>query len=309
MTNYNLGYACINSELSERPKKQRVTTNRSMIKRTFKEKGLPYASELTLANCKDLLTILKWNKKNNINFFRMSSNLIPWASDYELTELPDYDLIAEALYQAGLYAAENNIRITTHPDHFNKLTSPKESVILNTIRDLEIHGEMFDMMCLPRTHHAKINIHVGAAYGDKPMATGNFCKNFHRLSESVKTRLTVENDDKPSLYTTEELYNDIHKHINIPIVFDYHHHDLHPGNQSEREALDMALSTWPLDIRPVVHYSESRSVEYGDPKIKPQAHSDTYVRAVNTYGLPMDIMLEAKHKEQALFKMRQLMEE
>lgn len=309
MTNYNLGYACINSELSERPKKQRVTTNRSMIKRTFKEKGLSYASELTLANCKDLLTILKWNKKNNINFFRMSSNLIPWASDYELTELPDYDLIAEALYQAGLYAAENNIRITTHPDHFNKLTSPKESVILNTIRDLEIHGEMFDMMCLPRTHHAKINIHVGAAYGDKPMATGNFCKNFHRLSESVKTRLTVENDDKPSLYTTEELYNDIHKHINIPIVFDYHHHDLHPGEQSEREALDMALSTWPLDVRPVVHYSESRSVEHGDPKIKPQAHSDSYVRAVNTYGLEMDIMLEAKHKEQALFKMRQLMEE
>ena len=309
MTNYNLGYACINSELSERPKKQRVTTNRSMIKRTFKEKGLPYASELTLANSKDLLTILKWNKKNNINFFRMSSNLIPWASDYELTELPDYDLIAEALYQAGLYAAENNIRITTHPDHFNKLTSPKESVILNTIRDLEIHGEMFDMMCLPRTHHAKINIHVGAAYGDKPMATGNFCKNFHRLSESVKTRLTVENDDKPSLYTTEELYNDIHKHINIPIVFDYHHHDLHPGEQSEREALGMALSTWPLDVRPVVHYSESRSVEHGDPKIKPQAHSDSYVRAVNTYGLEMDIMLEAKHKEQALFKMRQLMEE
>jgi len=309
MTNYNLGYACINSELSERPKKQRVTTNRSMIKRTFKEKGLPYASELTLANSKDLLTILKWNKKNNINFFRMSSNLIPWASDYELTELPDYDLIAEALYQAGLYAAENNIRITTHPDHFNKLTSPKESVILNTIRDLEIHGEMFDMMCLPRTHHAKINIHVGAAYGDKPMATGNFCKNFHRLSESVKTRLTVENDDKPSLYTTEELYNDIHKHINIPIVFDYHHHDLHSGQQTEREALDMALSTWPLDVRPVVHYSESRSVEHGDPKIKPQAHSDSYVRAVNTYGLEMDIMLEAKHKEQALFKMRALMEE
>ena len=309
MTNYNLGYACINSELSERPKKQRVTTNRSMIKRTFKEKGLPYASELTLANSKDLLTILKWNKKNNINFFRMSSNLIPWASDYELTELPDYDLIAEALYQAGLYAAENNIRITTHPDHFNKLTSPKESVILNTIRDLEIHGEMFDMMCLPRTHHAKINIHVGAAYGDKPMATGNFCKNFHRLSESVKTRLTVENDDKPSLYTTEELYNDVYKHINIPIVFDYHHHDLHPGNQSEREALDMALATWPVGIRPVVHYSESRSDEYGDPKIKPQAHSDSYVRPVNTYGLEMDIMLEAKHKEQALFKMRQLMEE
>jgi UV DNA damage endonuclease len=307
MSNYNLGYACINMGFSERPKKQRITTNRSMIKRTFKEKGLPYASELTLANCKDLLTILKWNKENNIQFYRMSSNLIPWASEYQLTELPDYELISEALYQAGLYAAENNIRITSHPGPFNKLTSPKESVILNTIRDLEIHGEIFDLMFLERSPYAKINIHVGAAYDDKPMALDNFCKNFKRLSEAVKTRLTVENDDKPSLYTTEELYNDIHKRINIPVVFDYHHHDLHPGGQTEFEALDMALSTWPVGIRPVVHYSESRSDEYGDPRIKPQAHSDSYVRPINTYGLEMDIMLEAKHKELALFKMRELM--
>ena len=71
----------------------------------------------------------------------------------------------------------------------------------------------------------------------------------------------------------------------------------------------MALATWPVGVRPVVHYSESRSDEYADPKIKPQAHSDSYVRPVNTYGLAMDIMLEAKHKELALFKMRELMEE
>ena len=113
MTNYNLGYACINKGFSERPKKQRITTNRSMIKRTFKEKGLPYASELALLNCKDLLTIMKWNKENNIQFYRMSSDLIPWASEYQLTDLPDYDAIAEALYEVGLFAAENNIRITS----------------------------------------------------------------------------------------------------------------------------------------------------------------------------------------------------
>ena len=77
---------------------------------------------------------------------------------------------------------------------------------------------------------------------------------------------------------------------------------------SEQEALEMALATWNVGIRPVVHYSESRSDEYGDPKIKPQAHSDSYVRPINTYGHEMDIMLEAKRKEQALFKMRELME-
>ena len=112
MTNYNLGYACINLGFSQRPKKQRITTNRSMIKRTFKEKGLPYASELALLNSKDLLTIMKWNKDNNIHFYRMSSDLIPWASEYELTQLPDYDAIAEVLYEVVLYSPENNIRIT-----------------------------------------------------------------------------------------------------------------------------------------------------------------------------------------------------
>ena len=308
MNNYNLGYACINMGFSERPKTQRITTNRSMIKRTFQEKGLPYASELALQNCTDLLKILEWNHQNDIRFFRLSSNLFPWASEYQLSELPDFEKISEALYEAGLFASENGIRITSHPGPFNKLTSPKESVILNTIRDLEIHGEIFDLMFLERSPFAKINIHVGAAYDDKSMALGNFCKNFQRLSEAVKTRLTVENDDKPSLYTTEELYDSIYKTIGIPVVFDYHHHDLHPGNQSEKDALGMALSTWPVGIRPVVHYSESRSDEHNDPKIKPQAHSDSYVRAINTYGHEMDIMLEAKHKEKALFKMRELME-
>ncbi len=108
---------------------------------------------------------------------------------------------------------------------------------------------------------------------------------------------------------SDELYDNIFKRIGIPVVFDYHHHSLHSGDQSEQEALEMALSTWDVGVRPVVHYSESRSDEYGDPKIKPQAHSDSYVRPINTYGLPMDIMLEAKHKEQALFKMRNLMKE
>ncbi len=92
-----LGYACINMGMSEQPKKKRITTNRSMIKRTFQQRGLPYASELALQNCKDLIKILKWNHQNDIHFFRMSSEIFPWASEYQLSDLPDYKEICKAL--------------------------------------------------------------------------------------------------------------------------------------------------------------------------------------------------------------------
>ena len=306
MTNYNLGYACINMELSAQ--KPKVSTNRTMRKKTFQEKGLDYTSELILQNVTDLLTILKWNAANDIHFFRLSSEIFPWASEYKLEDLKDFDAIEEALYEAGLYAEEHDIRLTCHPGPFNKLCSPNEQVVLNTIKDLEINGRMMDLLCQPRSPWAKINIHVGAAYNDKPTALATFCKNFHHLSDAVKTRLTVENDDKESLYSTQELYDGIFKEIGIPIVHDYHHHHLCTGGLSQQDAVELAIQTWG-DVVPVVHYSQSRAIEHDDPKIRPQAHSDSYWTPIDTYGHRMDIMLECKPKEIGLLKMRELMGE
>ncbi len=304
----NYGYACINKGFSERPKSKRITTNRTMIKRTFKERGIGYASELALQNVRDLNKILQWNLDNDIYFYRLSSDIIPWASEYEMEELPDYGLILAACKKAGNFAKHHGMRLTSHPGPFNKLASPKERVFQLTYKDLKVHGDLFDMIGLPRTPYAKLNIHVGAAYGDKPFALDNFCRNFERLPENVRTRLTVENDDKTSLYSTKELYDGVYKRIGIPIVFDYHHHMLHPGGQTEQEALETALSTWG-DIKPVVHYAESRSVEYNNPKIKPQAHSDMIRNPFNDYGHELDVMIEAKHKELALLEYRVIMNE
>lgn len=305
----NLGYACINTNLNTLPKKQRVTTNRSMVKRTFKERGLPYASELALANCRDLLTVLKWNEGRDIRFFRLSSDLFPWSSEYNLSDLPDFDDICLALQEAGDFAHDNGHRITTHPGPFNVLGSPKESVVIKTIKELNTHSEIFDMMGLPDTPYAKINIHVGGTYGGDFAGTAErFCRNFLKLSTSCQNRLTVENDDKASMWSTRHLYDYIHKVIRTPIVFDYHHHKFCTGGQTEQEALELAMSTWQ-DVKPVVHYSQDRSVEHNDPKIRPQAHSDSYWTAIETYGHDVDIMLECKHKEQGLFKMRQLLQE
>ena len=304
---YNLGYACINMGLSSLPKSERVTTNRSMIRRTFEAKGPSYASELALQNCLDLERIIQWNQDHDIKFYRMSSDILPWHSEYELEELPDFRAIASSLKNAGSLAKLYGQRITTHPGPFNKLTSPREHVVANTIVDLENHGRIFDLMGLPRSPYAKINIHVGAHYNDKQMAIGNFCRNFERLSDSVRSRLTVENDDKASLYSTKELHDEVYSRIGIPIVFDYHHHKFCSGGQDEEEALLTACMTWG-DVRPVVHYSQSRSVEQNNPKIRDNAHSDSYWTPINLYNLDLDVMLECKHKELGLFKMKQLME-
>jgi len=299
----NLGYACINMTLSEQPKSKRITTNRSMIKRTFRAKGLAYASELALQNSRDLLTILKWNEQHDIRFFRISSDIFPWSSEYRLSDLPDFDAICDALQDAGDFIEDHGHRITSHPGPFNKLTSPRESVVANTIRDLDTHGELFDMLGLSRTPYNKLNIHVGAHYNDKPMALANFNRNYHRLSEGAKSRLTVENDDKASLYSTKELYDEVYQEIGIPIVHDLHHHTFCTGGLDQEEALLTAAMTWG-DIKPVVHYSESRSREQQDPKIRANAHSDMIVDEINTYGLDVDVMIEAKSKELALLNYR-----
>lgn len=302
-TNPNhLGYACINMHLS----KKKITTNRSMIKRTFLSRGLPYASELALANCKDLFTILKWNEENNIRFFRLSSNLFPWASEYEITQLPNFELIDDVLSKIGDWIKIHNHRITFHPGPFNKLASADERIIKNTIRDLEIHGQIFDLLRLSKTPYNKINIHIGGHYNNKPLAIDNFCRNFEKLSFSVQSRLTVENDDKPSLYSTRELVEQVHSRIGTPIVHDLHHHLFCSGNDSNEEALCLAMKTWG-NIIPVVHYSQSRSEEQKNNAILANAHSDSYWLAVNTYGHNPAVMLECKHKEIGLFKMRNLL--
>ena len=299
----NIGYACINMQLSSQ--KPKVYTGRSMIKRTFKARGIEYASELGLQNCKDLFEIVKWNNENGFPFFRITSNLFPWSSEYKLKDMPDHQEICDVLGEVGKYVADNNMRITSHPGPFNVLTSPHPHVVDNCINDLSTHGEVFDMMGLSRSPYNKINIHIGGAYGDKESAMARFCVNFERLPDSVKSRLTVENDDKATMYSVRDLYDGVYKVIGIPIVFDYHHHQFCTGDMSEQKALELAIKTWG-DIKPVVHYSESRRDEKKDDTIRVQAHSDYVYEKIETYGHDIDIMVEAKAKELAVQKYLEL---
>ena len=290
----NLGYACINMSIGKK-----VTTNRTMVKRTFESKGLDYVSELALLNAKDIIKILEWNRMNGIKFFRLSSALIPWGDNIDLTQLKDYKEIKSELKKAGDFAKFHNIRITSHPGPFVVLVSPKENVVAAAIADLELHGKVFDMMGLEKSPYNKINIHCNGVYGDKKSAMDRFIKNFQRLSKSVQKRLTIENDDKVSMYSVKDLMY-IHNAIKTPIVFDYHHHQFCTGDLSEEQALKLAATTWPKGITPVVHYSESKALHENNPKEKPQAHS-LYINSLpNIYELDVDIMVEAKAKELAI---------
>ena len=176
-----------------------------------------------------------------------------------------------------------------------------------TIKELNQHSEIFDLMGFTEASvYNKINIHVGGTYGGDFEGTANrWCENYQKLSENCKKRLTLENDDKASMWSTQDLYDRIYKKVKVPIVFDYHHHRFCSGNLSEEQALKLAVSTWPTGITPVVHLSESKAIEYDNPKIRPQAHSDYIKNVVSNYGQSYDMMLECKRKEQALFKYRQ----
>ncbi|HEY0653166.1 MAG TPA: UV DNA damage repair endonuclease UvsE [Chryseosolibacter sp.] len=293
-----LGYACINNTLAAND----VVVNRSMMKRTLVLKGISYASALALKNVTDLLAVLKWNIAHEISFYRMSSDMFPWMSEYELHDLPDLAEISKALAIIGKLVADHNHRLTFHPGPFNVLASPNGSVISKTIKELRQHGEIMDMMSLARNPFAKINIHVGGAYGDKINAMKRFVTNFEKLPDSARLRLTIENDDKATMFSVNDLMT-IHSETGIPIVFDYLHHQFCTGGLHEEEAFHLACSTWPANIPPVVHYSSAKR-KFEDAKAVEAAHADYIYEPINTYGKNVSVMLEAKAKEDAILRYR-----
>ena len=297
----NLGYACINMELQ----KQKVCSNRGMIKRTFKAKGVPYASELALINVKALRRIIQWNNDNDISVYRMTSCLFPWFSEYDIFDLPDIDQIADVMADAGKIAMDAGQRLSFHPGPFNCLGSHNDNVVQKTIAELDAHSVQMDLMGLPASPRSKINIHIGGAYGEHDKTMARFCKNFERLSPTTQSRLTVENDDRASLFSTKMLFHGISKQIDIPIVFDSHHHELGKQDATYREAFYMARETWQRrGIKQQCHHSNSKK-NYEDSSVKVTAHSDWYYTPFEHFGEEVDVVLECKKKEQALIKYRQ----
>jgi UV DNA damage endonuclease len=294
-----IGYPCINMTLQG---SEGIYTNRHIIKKTYmaQKETNHVVSKLSLENCKDLVKIIQWNERKGIKFFRMSSNIFPWHSEYELTSLPDWPMIKKNLELAGSLATKYGQRLSFHPGPFNQLASLNSYVVRNTIKDINTHAQILDSMGLSPSHWNKINIHVGTTQGGKAEAAKRFCENFQKLSESAKARLVVENDDKASQFSVVDLYELVYKEIGTPITFDVHHHKFCSGNLSHEEAAKLAVSTWPEGIPPAFHFAST--INHESPNQMARAHATWIYDEITDYGTGAWIMCECKGKELAILE-------
>lgn len=269
-------------------------------------RGQKYVEDLGLANVRDIPKILRWNDKYGITFFRLSSEMFPFASHEEY----GYKLApfaAEALAEAGKVAGELGHRVSTHPGQFTQLGSPRPSVIDNAIRDLEVHDEMLSLMKLPEQadRDAVMVLHLGGTFGDKAGTVERFKENYKKLPDNIKRRLVLENDDVS--WSVHDLLP-ICEELNIPMVLDYHHHNiifdkdkLREGTKDIEELYPRILTTWSRkNMTPKMHWSEpchdavtgrQRRKHNGRPRTLPPVPEG------------VDLMLEAKDKEQAVFEL------
>ncbi|KAG0749729.1 hypothetical protein G6F57_004315 [Rhizopus arrhizus] len=291
-----LGYACLNTVL--RKEKPSVFCSRTCRLSNALSKGIEYLQELSLQNIADLKKLIQWNEENNIKFMRMSSDIFPFATHEKAGY--DIDFAKDALAEVGALARKYNHRLTTHPGQFNQLVSLTPKVIVNTIRELKHHAKMMDLMGLDKD--SIMIIHMGGVYGDKEAAIARFEQEYVNLPENVKRRLVLENDELG--YSVSDLLPVCQK-LSVPLVLDWHHHYINPGTVTDLVSLLPTINKIWMDkgIKPKQHYSESRRGAKTIMELR--AHSDRVKNLPPTTD-DVDLMIEAKDKEQAVLELYKL---
>lgn len=267
--------------------------------------GQKFVENLCLANVADIAKIIRWNDRYGIKFLRLSSEMFPFASHAEYGYTLDF--AAEALASAGKVIAELGHRVTTHPGQFTQLGSPRAPVITASFRDLDYHDQLLTLLKLPEQQDkdAVMILHMGGAFGSKSETLDRFRENYAKLSPSVKNRLVLENDDMS--WSVHDLLP-VCEELNIPFVLDFHHHNIifdptqiREGTQDVRALFPRILATWQRKgITPKMHYSEPTPAA-----ITPTQRRKHSPRVMTLPPCPpdMDLMIEAKDKEQAVFEL------
>ncbi len=282
-----VGYACQNKLLS-------ANTNNTFRLGSYSESKIKNTIE---KNFKDLFQILEYNIQNKIQFFRIGSSFVPFAS-HPICKFDWEKHFADDFAKAGKIITKNKIRVSMHPGQFVVLNSKRKEVVDSSIRELEYHARFLDLCCLDQT--AKIQIHVGFPQGDKERAKDDFVKNFNRLSESVKKRLVIENDEH---YFGVEDCLELSKRLKIPIVFDTFHYSILNTGKPLRKIFDMVEKTWKKkDGLPIIDYS-SQNPNGRLGKHCNEIDLDDFTQIMSQLsGKNFDVMLEIKNKEKSATK-------
>ena len=297
-----LGLCCLNMTL--RASKPTVFSSRTMIIRTVREKGIDYLKEKIIQNLKDTIQLMKWNERNGIKVFRLSSNLFPHKSNPKIEDYT-FDFAVPYLKLIGKYAKKINQRLTFHPGQYNVVGTPNEKMFLQTICDLKYHADVLDLMGMGKD--SVMVVHGGGLYGDKEKTIERWCKQYQLLPENIKKRLVLENCEK--CFSIEDCLR-ISNIVGIPVVFDTHHYEcyniLHPENlmKPAGEYIAAILETWKRkEIKPKFHVSEQGSGRTGHHSDYIEELPKYLMEIPEKYGVHIDIMIEAKKKELAIHKL------
>ena len=259
----------------------------------IKNKDLNKLDKVIISNLEGLNEIIKYNIKNNIHFYRMSSKIIPLATkedvefDYINRYKKYYDKIKKNINRS-------NIRVDFHPDQFTILNSTKKEVVNNSIKNLEYHYKILDVLGI---ENKLLVLHIGSNVFGKENSIKRFINTYNKLPKHLKDIIAIENDDK--IFNIEDITY-ISNILNIPIILDYHHHTCNPSKINYKKI----FASWK-NITPKIHFSSPKN------KKEYRAHnnyinSDDFIKFINTikkYNHDIDIMIEAKEKDDALFRL------
>lgn len=288
-----LGLCC---QFAREPIKFRTTTVTAML-RLDKKQRLARLSDLCCTNADALMASLQFCAEHGIGAFRINSQILPVKTHpeagYDVCELPDGADIIARFRECGAFARKNQLRLSFHPDQFVVLNSPNPKTLAHSLAELDYQAEVAEWVGADT-----INIHGGGAYGDKTAALEALRRNIGRLPKPVRSRLTLENDDK--VYTPSDLLP-VCAATGVPLVYDVHHHRCLPDGLTVAEATKRARKTWKTE--PLFHISSPLEGWDGP---KPERHHD-YIDAADFpsewLGWPLTVEVEAKAKELAVARL------
>ena len=288
----NLSLCCISNILAEQGHKFRTMTFKSFSSKERSE-SLEKLSGIIINNFTVSEKIVRHCKDNNIMGYRLSSDLCPVIKHPDvmlaLEDLPNYSEIEKSIKDLSNTIKETGIRVSAHPSEYITLTSDDDIKIQHSLIDLELHAEIFDRLELSQTYYNPLNIHIRKEGEPKDLSL-TFIKNFERLSNSVKNRLVLENNDTGNTWTVNNLKKYFYDDYGIPVTFDNLHHEMLGHDVSHEDAFFEAYSTW--NCTPIFHYSEGKNGT--------RAHSDMAENLPINYNKDVLFDVELKSKDYAI---------